>query len=493
MAAREPDREPQGEPPTGPAPAMVAPALLLAWRPFLVALLSVALALTLVVSLEWSHQRASQSLAAMEARDTARIAAETLLRRLIDAETAQRGFLLTGSEAYLRPFTDVERDVDAALQQLNTLYASKPAFLGLVASVASSAQTKLSEMRLTLRWYREGDEAAWRGLLMSDLGRERMESVRHSVDALIDEATAAAQREQTTVQQSLQWGRLVVHFTTLMAVLLLIFFLRKSAALQRAHQEHTDAMAAEHERLEHSVAQRTRELADLNLHLQTLREGERGRLARSLHDELGATLTAAKLDVTRLRRSAEPLLPAMQERLRHLADEIDTGIAIKRRMMEELMPPALHNLGLRTAVEILINEFRSRNPVDVLTDLEQVDADEAGRNALFRVVQESLRNIEQHAQATQVTIRLRASLDHATVEVHDNGVGFGTRLPDGASSAAQPLPASGHSLRQLQYRLELAGGHFNVSTSPGQGTTVRASVPLSATATATATATDSSP
>ena len=354
MAAREPDREPQGEPPTSPAPAMVAPALLLAWRPFLVALLSVALALTLVVSLEWSHQRASQSLAAMEARDTARIAAETLLRRLIDAETAQRGFLLTGSEAYLRPFTDVERDVDAALQQLNTLYASKPAFLGLVASVASSAQTKLSEMRLTLRWYREGDEAAWRGLLMSDLGWERMESVRHSVDALIDEATAAAQREQTTVQQSLQWGRLVVHFTTLMAVLLLIFFLRKSAALQRAHQEHTDAMAAEHERLEHSVAQRTRELADLNLHLQTLREGERGRLARSLHDELGATLTAAKLDVTRLRRSAEPLLPAMQERLRHLADEIDTGIAIKRRMMEELMPPALHNLGLRTAVEILI-------------------------------------------------------------------------------------------------------------------------------------------
>jgi signal transduction histidine kinase len=125
----------------------------------------------------------------------------------------------------------------------------------------------------------------------------------------------------------------------------------------------------------------------------------------------------------------------------------------------------------------------------VLTDLEQVEADEAGRNALFRVVQESLRNIEQHAQATQVTIRLRASLDHATVEVHDNGVGFATRLPDGAGSAAQPLPASGHSLRQLQYRLELAGGHFNVSTSPGQGTTVRASVPLSATATAT----DSSP
>ena len=98
----------------------------------------------------------------------------------------------------------------------------------------------------------------------------------------------------------------------------------------------------------------------------------------------------------------------------------------------------------------------------------------------FIFFDKSLRNIEQHAQATQVTIRLRASLDHATVEVHDNGVGFATRLPDGASIAAQPLPASGHSLRQLQYRLELAGGHFNVSTSPGQGTTVRASVPLAA-------------
>lgn len=459
-------------------PATSPPALMLAWRPFLVALLAVALALGLVSSMEWAYQRATGSLSAMQERDTARIAAETLLRRLIDAETAQRGFLLTGRESYLRPFTDADRDVDAALQQLQAMYADQPAFKALVTSVGMSAETKLSELRLSLRWFRDGDEAAWRGLLMSDLGWERMESVRHSVRTLIQEATSAAELEQKTIEQSLQWGRLAVHFTTLMAVLWLLFFLRNSAALQRAHREHTDAIADEHEHLERNVALRTQELAELNLHLQTLREGERGRLARSLHDELGASLTAAKLDVTRLRRSPDPLSPAMQERLKHLATEIDTGIGIKRRMMEELMPPALHNLGLRTALEILANEFRSRNGVDLQTQLDPVEADEAGRNALFRVAQESLRNAELHAGATRVTMRLSAGTERASIEIHDNGKGFNTRQLETRRAATPGEQPAGHGLKQLQYRLQLAGGQFSVDSSASHGTTIRASVPL---------------
>ena len=462
-----------------PMPAATSPALLLAWRPFLVALLSAALALALVASMEWSYQRATGSLAAMQRRDNARIAAETLLRRLIDAETAQRGFLLTGRVSDLRPFTDADQDVAAALQQLQTMYADQPAFKELVTSVGLSAETKLSELRLSLRWYREGDEAAWRGLLMSDLGRERMESVRQSVQTLIHEATVTGDLEQKAIERSLQWGRLTVHFTTLMAVLWLIFFLRKSMALQRAHREHLNAIAEEHQHLERNVALRTRELADLNLHLQTLREGERGRLAQSLHDELGASLTAAKLDATRLRRSAEPLSPAMQERLQHLATEIDTGIRIKRRMMEKLMPPALHNLGLRTALEILANEFRSRNEVALQTDFEPVEADEAARNALFRVAQESLHNAELHAGATHITMRLSTDQGFASLEVHDNGRGFDTRHQDTRPDVAPGEPGAGRGLKQLQYRLQLAGGQFSVTSSASQGTTIRASVPLS--------------
>lgn len=482
MPTGEPGHVPPASPDRNQAIPPPSPALLLAWRPFLAALLSAGLALALVTSLEWSYQRASTSLAAMQQRDSARIAAETLLRRLIDAETAQRGFLLTGRESYLRPFTDADLDVDNALKRLNDMYEAKPAFQSLVASVGISAETKLAELRLSLRWYRDGDEAAWRGLLMSDLGWERMESVRHSVRTLIEEATTAANAEQRTIEQSLMWGRLAVHSTTLMALLWLVFFLWKSAALQRAHQQHTDALAGEHDRLELNVTQRTQELAALNLHLQTLREGERGRLARSLHDELGATLTAAKLDVTRLRRAAEPLSPAIQERLQHLANEIDTSIAIKRRTMEELMPPALHNLGLRTALEILVNDFRSRSIAEVNTNFEQVDADEAGRNALFRVVQESLRNIEQYSEATQVTLRLSADDDHATIKVHDNGIGFDVRQLSARPSVTPAHPVKGHGLKQLQYRLELAGGQFSVASSPGQGTTIRASVPLSTSA-----------
>ena len=124
------------------------------------------------------------------------------------------------------------------------------------------------------------------------------------------------------------------------------------------------------------MAARTAQLKELAQHLQTIREDERSRLARELHDELGALLTAAKLDVARLKsRLGSDATADAAERLAHLNETLNGGIALKRRIIEDLRPSSLSNLGLVAALEILLREFGAaqrdrRRP----SELEPVDA-----------------------------------------------------------------------------------------------------------------------
>ena len=125
-------------------------------------------------------------------------------------------------------------------------------------------------------------------------------------------------------------------------------------------------MAGERDRLEGEVAARTAQLKELAQHLQTMREDERSRLARELHDELGALLTAAKLDVARLKsRLGASATPDAAERLAHLNETLNGGIALKRRIIEDLRPSSLSNLGLVAALEILLREFAARSEIAV--------------------------------------------------------------------------------------------------------------------------------
>ena len=456
-------------PVTGPGPARdrlipVRPF----WKPLLLALLTAALAMLVVGTMEWSYRKAMTSLAKAGQRDDTRRAAETLLRRLIDAETAQRGFLLTGRESYLAPYDNADRDVDAALAVLRSSAADQPAQGRLVESVAQDSHARLTELRLTLDAYRSGDEAAWQDTLDSDVGKARMEAVRHSVAVLLNHAQQAADLEQSRIADTLDLGRRTVHLTTLLAIIGLLFYLRQNHAMQGAQVRHSEELARERDHLEQVVQRRTEELARLNLHLQTLREGERGRFARTLHDDLGAALAAAKMDLTRLRKSGAILDKAWLERLQHLDQEISDSISIKRRIMEELMPPALHNLGLRPALELLADDIRTRSPVRLQLQVDDIEAGEACRNAVYRVVQEALSNVLQHAKATQVFARVTAGEQAVRILVRDNGAGFDRDV----------LTRQGRSLLQLRYRVELVGGSFHVETSPGHGTEIRASVPL---------------
>jgi signal transduction histidine kinase len=227
------------------------------------------------------------------------------------------------------------------------------------------------------------------------------------------------------------------------------------------------AIQAERDQLESEVGRRTADLSELARHLETAREDERAHLARELHDELGALLTAAKLDAARLRRSLEPIPAAADERLRQLAKALDEGIALKRRIIEDLRPSSLANLGLVAALDILGREFAKRAELKVSTRMTPVRLAPDAEITAYRLVQETLTNVARHAKASNVSIELGKDGDRVRIAVRDDGVGFvGSATRRGA-----------HGLLGMRHRVASVGGSLSVTSAPGAGTLIEAWLP----------------
>jgi signal transduction histidine kinase len=231
-----------------------------------------------------------------------------------------------------------------------------------------------------------------------------------------------------------------------------------------------DAPASEHRRAEAEMRWRAEELVGLAHHLQLAREDERRRLARDLHDELGSLLTSAKLDIARIRPRLANESHEVRERLSHLVATLDSVIAVKRRVIEDLHPSALTHLGLEAALEILTREFGRSSGTTMHVELGPVQADPDAALVIYRVVQEALTNISKHAQARQVWVTLDREGAGLAVSVRDDGIGF-----DPHKSAG-----SVHGLLGMRFRVEAEGGRLELSTAPGRGTLILAVLPVSA-------------
>ncbi|XHS77925.1 CHASE3 domain-containing protein [Burkholderiaceae bacterium UC74_6] len=428
------------------------------------------LALAVMTVIEGTYRFAEQAVESVRARDAARF--DTLLLRslMADAETAQRGFLLTGHDDYLKPMQVAEAQLPLVIERLSTEYKGSQ-WASLVAEARQRADEKLSELRTTVALYRAGSHESWQSILQADFGREKMEALSHALQRLEQHESNSIASDRAAIYRALMFGRFGVHALTLSSLAWLLYYLRRNQALHAARREHTQILREERDRLEREVRRRTAELTDLARYLQTVREDERAHLARELHDELGALLTAAKLDVTRVRRLAAKGLGAdIDERLKHMGGLIDEGITLKRRIIEDLRPSALSNLGLTPALEILAREFGERASLEVQLTLDEVH-DKAlgddGRLAFYRLVQEALTNVLRHAKARSVHIELKREGDELRLSVRDDGKGF-----DPAA-----VPAGHHGLLGMRYRLENLGGTLSLRSAPGRGTEIEARLP----------------
>ena len=431
--------------------------------------LAILVAGLMIVVSEMAFKGADEQLSRLVLRGKVRLQITLLLQRITDAESGQRGYLLTGSDDYLAPYRNANLDAQDAVAELQSLYrklrdaGSETA----LAAMAQDVQTKLSELNEVLVLKGAGRSDAAVELLRSGIGRERMDAIRQKASDLLDAENGRVATGLSDVFRTLRWGRAGVAVITLLGLLMLLMFLRQVHQLDRHRDWEKTQVLAERDRLEAEVSARTTELTELARHLETTREDERARLARDLHDELGALLTAAKLDVARMRPKLQQDLPELLPRIGHLVETLNSGIALKRRIIEDLRPSSLDNLGLLPALEVLCADFADRLGVPVNTRLEPVRLTASADLTVFRLVQESLNNIAKYAQATEVQVNLQDRGAMASITVRDNGTGFDT----------EATGLGRHGLIGMRYRVEAEQGQFSLQSAPGQGTALGARLP----------------
>jgi len=424
-------------------------------------------AIVLLAFSEVSFRSASNSMERLEAMARARTDIQSLWRQLVDAETGQRGYLLTQRNEYLKPYRESLERIDASLHSLTTYYRGHPQGAPLMERLSGLSKDKISELATTLHLQDEGG-GAWRDLLMTNIGQEKMESIRSTAQQLLALETQRVAEGRADVHRTLMINRVGVGLTTLLSLLALALYFRQSSALVRVQREQKQAVQVERDRLDAEVKSRTAQLTELAQHLQTAREDERSRLARELHDELGALLTAAKLDAARLKARLGTMSPEVAERLLHLNKLLNEGIALKRQIIENLRPSSLSNLGLVAALEIVTSEFATASGLQVHAELEPVELSSSGELTAYRLVQEALTNIAKYAKASEVWVVLSQQGASAAISVRDNGCGFDTLTPREAA----------HGLLGMRYRVEAEGGHMTLSSQKGHGTLIEARLPL---------------
>jgi signal transduction histidine kinase len=431
--------------------------------------LALAAAVVVIAINEIGHARATQTLQTLSERFERRLIVTRLWRQMLEAESGQRGYLLTGRDSYLQPYRAALLEMEDSLHRLQGLHLDERQLAPQVTGIEETTRQKMAELATTIRLYLDGRDDQWRELMMSDIGREKMDELRRAIRQVIDGETRRIQAGGVDAFDALQRNRLAVNTLTLLALLALALFLRNVQHLNRAQAAHDLALRTERDRLEATVIHRTAELTELTHHLQSAREDERSRLARELHDELGALLTAAKLESARLKRCLGRMSPEVAERLQQLNRTLDLGITLKRRIIEDLRPSSLGNLGLVAALEILARESAQRAELSVCTALQPVSLDDGAQITVYRLVQESLTNIAKYAQASNVSVSLSQHDGQVQVAVRDNGVGFDTTA----------VRASAHGLLGMRYRVEAEGGRLQVDSQPGLGCHVRAWLPQS--------------
>ncbi|MGZ5444426.1 MAG: HAMP domain-containing protein [Thermoanaerobaculia bacterium] len=225
-------------------------------------------------------------------------------------------------------------------------------------------------------------------------------------------------------------------------------------------------LAASFNDMAERVAERDASLRQLSKRMLSIQEQERVRIAREVHDELGQALTAMKIDIQQLAKR-EPLLA---EPLGSISRAVDNTVDLVRRIATDLRPAILDDLGVTAALEQQLRRLRESTGMQTtLTVAVEPELDMLTGVTLYRIAQEGLANVIRHAEATEVEVSLAVEDDTAVLEIGDNGKGM---------SREQIASSQSLGLLGMRERAELLGGSVAIDSRPGEGTRVRATLPL---------------
>jgi signal transduction histidine kinase len=244
---------------------------------------------------------------------------------------------------------------------------------------------------------------------------------------------------------------------------------RLPSAVKRAIEK--SRMISEKEQAEEQLKHSYLQIRRLASHLQNIREEERASMAREIHDELGQQLTALKLDVAWLSLKLKETDPPVFEKIKGMEKLLSTCLITVKKLASELHPALLDRLGLIEAIKWQSGEFEKRTGIKISLYLpkELTGISSKTNIALFRIYQESLTNVARHSGATTVLCNLVVENENLVLTIEDNGKGFDVATTE-----------QNHSLGLLgmKERSVMIGGKYVLTSQPGKGTTVEATLPV---------------
>ena len=385
-----------------------------------------------------------------------RISASRMLQALTDAETAQRGYLLTRDASFLVPYQAAIAELPPLrLRVVPALDENNPVSAGQINEMIDS---RLSEIATTIDLAKSGSIELALDIVRAGAGRDWMSKLRQMMDAELDGAANRQAKARVSLYDALAINHAAIVVLTLSGLLALYVFIRQ-VRLNELEKIATQA------KLETAVEQQTRELRDLTNHLQNVREAEKDHLARELHDQLGALLTVAKLDLEGLRKRVETT-PDLAARVGRVSSRLNEMIALKRQMVEDMRPSSLSLLGLRSALEQHCQQLSSAMNVPFHVDIADITLAPESELGIFRFVQEALTNIAKYSSAKNVWVEVGKDQSRIDIVIRDDGVGFEPNLA---------LPGR-HGLTGMRYRIASLGGVMTLTAKPGEGTTICANI-----------------
>ena len=397
---------------------------------------------------------------------------EALQNSLARSVGAQSGFLLTGDRHYTESYNRAVAEVEPQLEKLSLAYAGSEAGLSQVRDLHVLIGKRLADLSMIVAIQQTQGVPAAIALMKTSVGSDTGAMIGGILDQLRDREALEHNAATAHWDGSVTLSRWITLSGTIFNMLLVFAASRLVWLDMRRRTALTAELRDQKLQLERQVEDRTRELVELSTHLQNVAEREKASLARELHDELGGLLVAARMDLSWLQQRLPTTDPNIEQRFKRIHESLSAGVDLKRRVVEELRPTLLDNMGLFTALRWQFKETCRRAGLkctESIPDSEPKFNPDAAIG-VFRIAQEALTNILKHAEAKSADLVIGIESGVFLLRVSDDGKGI-------PSNRLQTITS--HGLASMRHRITALGGSWEVRSPGSGGTIVTAQIPLS--------------
>ncbi len=392
-------------------------------------------------------------------------ALDEFLALITEAESEQRGYLLTGLDSYLRAYTTAAAKIAPALGRLRLAYGTETAPNDEISRLRTLSARKLVELQEPL--------AANGGAKPEPKAEAQRTTEEIIANAAVLRRKESAELSAATAlwRSDLRLSRWITLGGAILNIGLVVLATGLVYGDMRRRARQASDLRNQKQELARQVDERTRELTALSTHLQGVSELEKSALSRELHDELGGLLVAARMDLSWLQQRLPTSDPAIEQRFKRIHESLSAGVDLKRRVVEELRPTLLDNLGLFAALRWQFKESCRRTGLRCSESIPEIEMKFSPEAAIgvFRVAQEALTNILKHASAKSADLAIEIQSDTFVLRISDDGRGI---LPNRRQTKTS------HGLASMRHRIAALGGTWDVSGVAGGGTVVTARIPM---------------